>query len=377
MNIRHTFMTIAAVLLTSAVFADSSSVTSKKYVDDFMAGYQNKIPGSGADKLMIYDDTDGISAKQIVSSLGDDTGATNIPDVGAVKDALDDKQDKFNGTAGYVMTGMGTNRPGEVGERAIYGMTFYGNSLVTAENVNDGVINAVNSSLIRVDENGNPSDSGTLWEINTDLFAIGVLPAGYTQLEWIESTGTQYIDTGYVMNNASGIKIEVDDTETNSPQAVTAAYFVGARSASKYQGYFTRYYSSNGTLYSVWAWNGEGSLGIDIQSEHSTVYINYMNDRKFMYTNGIETYNRSDDLPVLIDTTLSTYLFAINMGGTPSYVSKGKIYSAQFTEGSEVVHNFVPAKNSSNVAGMYDTVSGQFFTSPNGNNFIAGPAVAN
>ena len=182
MNIRHIFMTIAAIMLASAVFADSSSVTSKKYVDDFMAGYQNKIPGSGADKLMIYDDTDGIGAKQIVSSLGDDTGATNVPDVGAVKDALDGKQDTINGTAGYVMTGTGT--PGEVGERAIYSTSLYGDSLVTpetlssalvtAETVNSGVINAVNNSLRRVNENGELDNNGTLWEIQDDLTALSI-----------------------------------------------------------------------------------------------------------------------------------------------------------------------------------------------------------
>ena len=173
MNIRHIFMTIAAVLLTSAVFADSSSVTSKKYVDDFMAGYQNKIPGSGADKLMIYDDTDGISAKQIVSSLSNDTSATNIPDVGAVKTGIDGKQDTINGTAGYVMTGTGT--AGELDERAIYDTnTNNMDALVTAETVNTAVINAVNSSLIRVDANGDVDPNGTLWQIADDLTALNI-----------------------------------------------------------------------------------------------------------------------------------------------------------------------------------------------------------
>ena len=183
MNIRHIFMTIAAVLLTSAVFADSSSVTSKKYVDDFMAGYQNKIPGSGADKLMIYDDTDGIGAKQIVSSLGSDTSATNIPDVGAVKGGLDGKQDTINGTAGYVMTGTGT--AGDVGERAIYGTgTNHVDALVTAGTVNTAVTNAVNNSLIRVDENGDVDPDGTLWQIADDLIALNVCS------NYISATGT-------------------------------------------------------------------------------------------------------------------------------------------------------------------------------------------
>ena len=189
MNIRHIFMTIAAVLLTSAALADSSSVTSKKYVDDFMAGYQNKIPGSGADKLMIYDDTDGIGAKQIVSSLGDDTSATNVPDVGAVKLGLDGKQDTINGTAGYVMTG--TDNTGYVGERAIYGTSSqYNSALVTAETVNTAVTNAVNNSLIRVGEDGSPNPNGTLWEIVDDLTALNICSNYTTATGTVVQNGT-------------------------------------------------------------------------------------------------------------------------------------------------------------------------------------------
>ena len=174
MNIRRIFITIAAVMSVSAVFADSASVTSKKYVDDFMTGYQNKSPGSGTNKLMIYDNSDdSIGEKNIVSSLGNNTSATDVPNVGAVLDGLDGKQDTINGTAGYVMTGTGT--AGVVDERAIYDTnTNNMDALVTAGTVNTAVTNAVNGSLIRVDENGYPSNTGTLWEIADDLTALSV-----------------------------------------------------------------------------------------------------------------------------------------------------------------------------------------------------------
>ena len=168
------FMTIAAVMSVSAVFADSSSVTSKKYVDDFMTGYQDKVQGLGANKLMIYDNSDdGIGTKDIATSLGSNTSADSVPTVGAVKDGLDDKQDTITGTAGYVMTGTGYN--GSVGEKPIYGTNAqYNSALVTAETVNSAVTNAVNGSLIRVDENGNQNNSGTLWEIQPDLIALNI-----------------------------------------------------------------------------------------------------------------------------------------------------------------------------------------------------------
>ena len=361
MALKRIFVMIAAVLLTSAVLADSSSVTSKKYVDDFMAGYQNKIPGSGADKLMIYDDTDGIGAKQIVSSLGDDTSATNIPDVGAVKDALDGKQDTINGTPGYVMTGMGTNRPGEVGERAIYGMTFYGNSLVTAENVNDGVINAVNSSLIRVDENGNPSDSGTLWEINTDLFALGVLPAGYTQLEWIESTGTQYIDTGIIVKANTLVKSSFEFTSATPSTRRLFGMIAGPSSGTMgYREQYNFYWftSIGATTSSV------SKHTVDFNAD-GNVYL----DGTSIGSKG--TFGTATNVTMLLFAEHSDG-FAINYGQV-------KVYSFTVKEGDTVIQNLIPAKNASNVIGMYDTVSGTFFTNAatSGPDFTAGPPVAN
>ena len=38
-----------------------------------------------------------------------------------------------------------------------------------------------------------------------------------------------------------------------------------------------------------------------------------------------------------------------------------------------LVRDFIPAKNASGVVGMYDTVSGQFFTNQGSGDFIAGP----
>ena len=376
MNIRHTFMTIAAVLLTSAVFADSSSVTSKKYVDDFMAGYQNKIPGSGADKLMIYDDTDGISAKQIVSSLGDDTGATNIPDVGAVKDALNGKQDKFNGTAGYVMTGMGTNRPGEVGERAIYGTAVYSNSLVTAETVNTGVTNAVNSSLIRVDANGNPSDTGTLWEINTDLFALDVLPTEYTQLEWIESAGTQYIDTGLeLFATTDPFLIDVDLSFAD----MSGRYLTGVSGSNP--GYAGRSFDGTFEINGTYTTMTSG-VNQRVNFQYGNI-ANQGNKIGIRVTKNGETEYKMTPFLFAVQNDKSWIIFGNNNNTnnpTPTRVLKGKIYQARAYKNNELKFNGIPAskvENSVTVVGLYDTVSGTFFRNAGTGNFTAGPPVAN
>ena len=372
MNIRRMFVMIAAVMLTSAVFADSASVTSKKYVDDFMAGYQNKIPGSGADKLMIYDDSsDGIGEKNIVSSLGSNTSATDVPNVGAVKAGMDGKQDTINGTAGYVMTGTGN--AGSVGERAIYGTAVYSNSLVTAETVNTGVTNAVNSSLIRVDANGNPSNTGTLWEINTDLYALGVLPAEYTQLEWIESSGTQCINTGYVVRETDSIEIDYVLTDLSR---TGDKFIIGAQPIpdNPNVGFWTETYDSSNTWY-VRFGSSSSANTYGITTPSSQLSGTLVVSKNSFVVNGTkiltpEYYGMSPN-PLTIFNRITA------AGDIQATGASAQISEVRIKNGNNIVHKYVPAKNSSNVIGMYDTVSGQFFQNLGSGNFTAGPQVGN
>ena len=56
--------------------------------------------------------------------------------------------------------------------------------------------------------------------------AAGALPTGYTQVDYIESTGSQYIDTGYV-HTANTRAVCVADV--NARQYATYAIMFGAR----------------------------------------------------------------------------------------------------------------------------------------------------
>ena len=331
-----------------------------------MAGYQNKIPGSGADKLMIYDDTDGIGAKQIVSSLGASTSATNIPDVGAVKDALDGKQDTINGTAGYVMTGTGT--AGNIGEKPIYGTSEnYVYSLVTAETVNSGVINAVNSSLIRVDENGYPSNTGTLWEINTDLFALSTqpLPAGYTRLEYVNMDSGSYLLTNLVPTYDGKIEMDFKTTSLTSYSSVVGGRSVATTGAGLNFGYF-----NNKLLVD----------GFDSKRFTSNVVPTANTRYKFTFNNKVTTLESGGSI-LFTNTFTGTkangaalVINGLNNAGTVVnntagiYLYSFKMWDAQ----GALTANYIPVTYN-NTVGFYDIVSGTFKTATSGT-FTAGPA---
>jgi hypothetical protein len=60
---------------------------------------------------------------------------------------------------------------------------------------------------------------------------------------------------------------------------------------------------------------------------------------------------------------------------TPQRYCNGTLYYFKlFVEGT-LVRDLIPCKNSNNVVGMYDVVNNVFYTSPNGNAFVAGPEV--
>ena len=72
-----------------------------------------------------------------------------------------------------------------------------------------------------------------------------LLPDGYTQVSWLKATGTQYINTGYRINENSVIKIlawkerggGLMGVRTASSPSSTNAYFISSR-AVKQSGWF-------------------------------------------------------------------------------------------------------------------------------------------
>ena len=369
---------MTAIFAVSAVFADNSSVTSKKYVDDLMSGYQGKLPGSGANKLMIYDDETGIGEKEIVSTLGNSASATTVPTVGAVKTGLDGKQDTINGTPGYVMTGTGT--PGEVGERAIYSAnTNYSDSLVTAETVNTGVINAVNSSLIRVNEQGTPSDSGTLWEINTSLFALNVrpmLPDGYIQRQYIYMMEGSYIKVEDLPISA-GYKVEFDFQTTATLGSNLRNYLGGRSGGSAGGGFRLSKLASGGTTL-----NRVVLYGFESGTEYYDPTTQFQPNTRYKYTydNGVCTLESGGSVVstqtfTVTDNTSTKWGINAYVNGTTWQTNSSDIYVYSVkvwnTQG-ELVMNLVPATYN-NTVGFYDTVSKTFKTATSGT-FTAGPS---
>ena len=207
--------------------------------------------------------------------------------------------------------------------------------------------------------------STQVWEAQTSL-----LPSGYTELEYISSSsgGNQYIDLGIklyeTLNTDYDIAMKFNIASGNANQA--AIFACQDSDTDPWPGTFVRVNSSSGKAIGRYIGgtakdNTLGNLGADIELPVQTS----PNKNVTSLNNNNTTHQ------------YGTSLFCAFVGGTntPARYCNAKLYYFKLFVGGTLVRDLIPCKNSNNVVGMYDVVNNVFYTSPNGNAFVAGPSV--
>ena len=262
--------------------------------------------------------------------------AANQPNVGAGETVMT-----------YTSTGNG-----QIGERALYSdissydATTDGDKLITASALNATFTNLPTTPTTKL-ECANQADGCTLWTI-VDQTAYGdMLPSGYTRLEYIESTGTQYINT-----NITGSTNAVIDMQGTVRSDEMVVFMLAPINATAYGNGFGQYKTNI---------SGIPSFDITIRRLYNV-----------SYTSNSMTVN---DIMISYSIANNVNLALFGSTATNRRIANAKLYSAKIYNNDTLLRNFIPAKNSSNVVGMYDTVSGSFFTNAatSGPDFTAGP----
>ena len=186
------------------------------------------------------------------------------------------------------------------------------------------------------------------------LSTLNMLPNGYTRLEYIESSGTQYIDTGVTAKTGVSSKIEMSYTKVPSD-----ANMLGARKGGN-RFYLVHYYGSFSIGYGEYYTTG-------VKATAGTKYViesALLIKEQSMYINGEEAiYN---GLSNSLDLGLNLYLFGMNYDGSVNYRSSARCYSCKIYDSDVLVRDFVPCIDPSGVYGMYDIVGRQFYASKSG-----------
>lgn len=186
------------------------------------------------------------------------------------------------------------------------------------------------------------------------------LPSGYTELEYIQSSGTQYIDTGIVPSAALITEITFA-CESNG--IAENAIFGSAWSAS---GYFFMVYSGiNG-----FRWHSCGGYADAVVSDVTAKHIAICQKGKLTLDGMEYTFSASGS-----DSTNAVRLFGVtsNEGYTGAANGIYKLYRCKMHNGDTVYRDFIPCKNPSGIVGLYDLVGGEFYTTPTAAEAVALP----
>lgn len=200
------------------------------------------------------------------------------------------------------------------------------------------------------------------------FLAPGELPSGYTRLEYIESTGSQYVNTGIVPNNATRVTMGFRFTSTPSSQV----FLFGARNAtSGANRYGFTFLTNSSALRNVHgASTANFATSVDITARHDVDKAGHL----CSLDSGAYAANATSGT---VTPTVPMYLFASNENGTAGMHAAIECDGCCiYGDGITLDRDYVPAKNSGGEAGLFDLVTMTFFADAAGVGFVAGPEVA-
>lgn len=181
------------------------------------------------------------------------------------------------------------------------------------------------------------------------------MPSNFKRLEYIQSTGTQYINTGIVPTNANETKAQFRFALTDITNGENQS--IGS--------------NSNMNMYAAPSLLKFRTNAVEIanfDTQWHDVEISKSSSGKTTVFDGV-AYNTS----VTTQDATPFYLFAMSAGGG-LYSGKYKLSYTKIYENDAIVRYLIPVQRiSDSVVGMYDTVTGTFFTNSGTGTFTAGP----
>ena len=214
------------------------------------------------------------------------------------------------------------------------------------------------------------------------------LPSGYKRVEYLESTGTQYIDTKYIPKENSIMKYDFKSNKINTEAFTTLFGCQKSTTEERIYILFGGYNNVNNIQVNLLNVSYPGYYGLNMDS---TFNINmagnfFTNDRMTYVIDqlnktvsiGPTTWDFSKVYTGFKETQNTIMLLTRNNNGTPDSTngySKGYSYGFEVLEESERKMNLIPCLDSDNKPCMYDTISKKTFYNNGTGEFLYGNVI--
>lgn len=189
-----------------------------------------------------------------------------------------------------------------------------------------------------------------------------MLPREYTRVEWIESTGSQYIDTGVI--GRAGIEAEVEFSFTSNPTG--AINILGSFQGSTR--IFLPHYS--GKFYLGYGTAMASNISATVGTKYNVI-TSVRAGSQSMYINGILAYSGTTSAAYV--TELNMYLFSLNRDGASMYPAKIMLSKCKIAYNSTPARDYIPFIDASNIANLWDDIN--LTPATKSGTFLYGPAV--
>ena len=191
------------------------------------------------------------------------------------------------------------------------------------------------------------------------------LPNEYQQLEYIESTGTQYIETNYNPNNNTNV---IYDFEYISGRADSYIPILGQR------------VTMGENLFSFWVNSTSYNVAMNYGQSDTSGISETNGLGRHIYSNIGSKFYLDNNIIASVDNNefQSNYpisIFGLNTGSlTEIRQLNGRVYSLIIYENDKLVRNFIPCyRKLDNEIGLYDTIQAKFYTNSGTGVFASGP----
>lgn len=191
------------------------------------------------------------------------------------------------------------------------------------------------------------------------------------EVEYLESTGTQYIDTGIIVNNQISMECVMAMTSATpiySSQGMTLSYNCGWFNVGCY---------GEATLVAFFSANSRGGVQISYDRDFHTYFISaslQRIDNTIAHDNSGQHIGYNTDREIYQEP-LSIYMFARHIAWTATddlIYSHLKIKNCRIRFNNILIADYITVRVG-NVGYMYDKVSRQLFGNQGTGQFIIGP----
>lgn len=186
------------------------------------------------------------------------------------------------------------------------------------------------------------------------------LPTGYIALEYIQSSGTEYINTGFAPNQDTRVVMDAQLLSTDSYPA-----FYGSRKAD--------------TLM-FWLFASKANLVCFSYGSNKPTATCAMADRLLTDANkNVLSVDGAETITATAATftgAVAMYLFAANNNGALQYPATMRLYSCEIYDNDTLVRDYVPAKTAEGEVGLYEKVTKSFYANAGTGTFTAGAEIS-